>query len=172
MVFLRSSLNSNSFLASIQSIAFTGSGEIEELHKISNWLTKFLSSKKSDILRSKAIMSLKGKPKKYIYLIPSAHLTFFFRFIMQGIHENFEIHEHTLWSQEKRINKFIFIGKNLNPKEIMDSLKSEIGLELIMEIKEQQQQPPSGRELFYFILVILVIIYFSEFKQFIISLFY
>jgi len=67
---------------------------------------QLLKNKGNDIYRMKGVLSVQGMPQ---------------RFIFQGVHMVFDGNMGSKWrSEEKRINKLVFIGKNLD-RELLSS---------------------------------------------------
>jgi G3E family GTPase len=88
-------------------------------HKLNAWIQQLLTTKGTDIFRSKGIIAILGEDEKFVF---------------QGVHMLFRMGSsselgmaHANWRQdEKRINKLCFIGKNLNREELVDGLKAAI----------------------------------------------
>ncbi len=86
------------------------------IDKLNTWLNKLLMEKGQDIYRSKGILSILGSDDKYVY---------------QSVHMIMKINSsrnlgmnHAPWkTDEKRINKFCFIGKNLEKEKIIKELE-------------------------------------------------
>ena len=83
---------------------------------LNEWLTRLRIEKGQDLYRSKGILAIKNSPDKYVF---------------QGVHMIMDLDsssnlgmDHQPWKEgEKRINKFCFIGKNLNKEEMTNDLK-------------------------------------------------
>lgn len=101
---------------SVSSVGIVIEGEFFE-DKLMDWLRDLLSTKAVDIFRSKGILAIQGSDEKHVF---------------QGVHMLFSMDSsaalgmaHANWaSDEKRINKFCFIGRNLNRDELVNGLKA------------------------------------------------
>lgn len=101
--------------SSISSFGIHIEGEflIDELNE---WLGKLMMEKGQDLYRSKGILAIRDVPDKYVF---------------QAVHMMMKLDSssnlgmsHEPWKEdEKKINKFCFIGKNLNKEEMIDDLK-------------------------------------------------
>jgi len=93
----------------IGSISIEVNGDFD-LEKFSYWIEYFLLMNQSTIYRAKGILSFKGNSRKQIF---------------QAVKFAFSIEEGNFWAtNEKRSNKLIFIGKDLNKKVIKSGLQS------------------------------------------------
>ena len=100
-------------------IHIEGEFKIDELNE---WLGTLMREKGPDLYRSKGILSIQGSDEKYVF---------------QGVHmiknmgSSSELGmQHQPWQEgEKRINKFCFIGKNLDKKKITEDLRKCISNE-------------------------------------------
>jgi len=93
---------------SVTSVGIQMSGDLD-LEKANMWLTTLLSEKGQDIYRSKGILSIYGEED---------------RFVFQGVHMQVEGEGMGRpWAGEPRINKMVFIGKNLDREELTESFK-------------------------------------------------
>ncbi|XP_073053696.1 uncharacterized protein [Primulina eburnea] len=82
---------------------------ILDLEKANIWLGTLLLERSEDIYRMKGIMSVDGMNE---------------RFVFQGVHDIFQGSPDRLWGpDEPRINKIVFIGKNLDAKELEKGFK-------------------------------------------------
>jgi G3E family GTPase len=83
---------------------------------LSTWLGLLLQKRGNDIYRMKGIFNVEGVDK---------------RFIFQGVHMLFEGKADRPWRpDEERMNRMVFIGKNLDRREIEAGFRSCIGLGL------------------------------------------
>lgn len=74
------------------------------VQKVNEWISYLLQNKGTDIYRMKGIMNIAGNDE---------------RFVFQGVHMLFDGKADRKWrADEKRKNQIIFIGKNLDRKEI------------------------------------------------------
>jgi G3E family GTPase len=87
-------------------IEMPGSLNAEKLNK---WLGELLATQGTDIFRMKGILSIDGEEQ---------------RFVFQGVHMLFDGNADRPWApDEPRINKMIFIGRNLDREELTKSFK-------------------------------------------------
>jgi G3E family GTPase len=70
-----------------------------DMKKFEAWLSEFLKTKGPDIFRMKGILHLKDQDR---------------RFVFQGVHMLFDGRPDRPWGEEKRENRLIFIGRNLD----------------------------------------------------------
>ncbi len=92
----------------VTSVGITISGEMN-VKKLDEWLRILLQARGPDIFRMKGVLSIKGDPN---------------RFIFQGVHMSFEGRPDRPWGSTPRSNKMIFIGRNLNRKELEEGFKA------------------------------------------------
>jgi G3E family GTPase len=79
------------------------------MDKLNQWMGKLLREKGADIYRMKGVLSIHRMDN---------------RFVFQGVHMLFKGEPAQAWGNDKRINKLVFIGKNLNREELENGLKS------------------------------------------------
>lgn len=79
------------------------------LFRFQKWLINLTNEKKIDIARFKGVFNVKGDDRKYI---------------LQGVHKIFRINIFAEWEEEQIINKFCFIGKNLEGENLVNGLKA------------------------------------------------
>merc|ERR1711871_1218179 len=74
-------------------------------------LSYILNSKKEDLFRSKGVVAMINRNEKFVF---------------QGVHEhvNFGPSSKVWGEQERRINKFVFIGKGLDRSELEGLMQS------------------------------------------------
>lgn len=92
----------------VTSVGITIPGDLDE-KKISDWLGTLLRTKGQDIFRMKGILAIKGRSM---------------RFVFQGVHMLMDGKPDREWGTEPRHNTLIFIGRNLNRKELNDGFKA------------------------------------------------
>jgi len=94
----------------VQSVGLQFEGNLH-----AQWFNMFmmdlLRERAADLYRTKGLLSFQGQGD--------------IKFVFQGVHEqiNFGPAKEPWGADEKRINKFVFIGKNLNREELTKSLK-------------------------------------------------
>jgi G3E family GTPase len=87
----------------VTSIGIELPGEID-VEKLNDWLGELLSTKGTDIFRSKGILALAGSDRQYVF---------------QGVHMLFDGDNGRLWRDgEPRTNRMVFIGRDLDRTEL------------------------------------------------------
>lgn len=90
-------------LQNIQTICIERAGEIDGL-KVSVWFRSVIGEMGDKLLRMKGILNLKGDNDQ---------------FLLQGVHWDVEGRPGRRWElDEARVNRLVFIGRNLNPDQI------------------------------------------------------
>ncbi|XP_020578397.1 uncharacterized protein LOC110023360 [Phalaenopsis equestris] len=93
----------------VSSVSIVCEGSLD-LNKANTWLGTLLMERSDDIYRMKGLLSVEGMEE---------------RFVFQGVHDIFQGSPDRLWgSEEPRINKIVFIGKNLNAEELEKGFKA------------------------------------------------
>ncbi|THU59865.1 hypothetical protein C4D60_Mb07t06520 [Musa balbisiana] len=93
----------------VSSVSIVCEGNLD-LNKANMWLGTLLIERSDDIYRMKGLLSVDGMPE---------------RFVFQGVHDIFQGSPDRLWgAEEPRVNKIVFIGKNLNAEELEKGFKS------------------------------------------------
>lgn len=93
----------------VSSVSIVSEGSLD-LEKANIWLGTLLLERSEDIYRMKGLLSVQGMDE---------------RFVFQGVHDIFQGSPDRLWGpDEPRVNKIVFIGKNLDAKEIEKGFKS------------------------------------------------
>jgi G3E family GTPase len=94
---------------SVSSVGIVEPGSVNG-KKLNAWLGDLLQTKGQDIYRMKGVLNLKGDDK---------------RFVFQGVHMMFDGQPDRAWKPgEERVNKLVFIGKDLNRAELTAGFKS------------------------------------------------
>lgn len=94
--------------ASVSSVGIECPGECE-LEKLNLWIGKLLKEKGVDIFRTKGILVIKGSNSPFVF---------------QGIHMIFGGSPQGEWKPgANRVNKLVFIGRNLNREELETGFK-------------------------------------------------
>jgi len=76
----------------------------------SGWISAVLSTQGNDIFRSKGILNVAGRDKRYVF---------------QGVHMVMDGRETTPWgAEEKRDNTLVFIGRNLDRAQLTAGFKA------------------------------------------------
>jgi len=87
----------------IETVAIEVPGELDGV-KISQWFRELLAEFGERIMRMKGILNLRKDPDQFVF---------------QGVHLLFEGRPGRAWAQnEERINRLVFIGRNLNKDKI------------------------------------------------------
>ena len=92
----------------ITSVGITSPGDLDE-KKLSDWLGTLLRTKGQDIFRMKGVLAVKGRDM---------------RFVFQGVHMLMDGRPDRSWGNEPRHNTLIFIGRNLDRKELNEGFKA------------------------------------------------
>jgi G3E family GTPase len=93
---------------SVSSVGITLPGDLDA-KKLNLWMSKLLQEKGVDIFRMKGVLSIKGVPN---------------RFVFQGVHMLFDGKEDKPWGGTPRMNKLVFIGRNLDREALNAGFKS------------------------------------------------
>ena len=94
--------------ASVYSIGFEREGTLH-MERTNEWIATLLQTRGPDIYRMKGILSMEGCDDKYVY---------------QGVHMMFTGEKLQPWGSGHRVNRLVFIGKNLNRAELTASFES------------------------------------------------
>ncbi|KAJ6947594.1 P-loop guanosine triphosphatase YjiA-like isoform X1 [Populus alba x Populus x berolinensis] len=93
----------------VSSVSIVCEGSLD-LEKANFWLGTLLMGHSEDIYRMKGLLSVQGMNE---------------RFVFQGVHDIFEGSPDRLWGpEEPRMNKIVFIGKNLDAQELKKGFKA------------------------------------------------
>lgn len=92
----------------VTSVGISAPGDLDE-KKLSDWLGTLLRTKGQDIFRMKGILSVKGRDQ---------------RFVFQGVHMLMDGRPDRPWGKDPRHNTLIFIGRNLDRKELNEGFRS------------------------------------------------
>lgn len=93
----------------VSSVSIVCEGSLD-LEKANIWLGTLLLERSEDIYRMKGLLSVQGMDE---------------RFVFQGVHDIFQGSPDRPWGpDEQRTNKIVFIGKNLNAKELEEGFKA------------------------------------------------
>lgn len=92
----------------VTSVGISTPGDLDE-KKLSDWLGTLLRTKGQDIFRMKGVLAVKGRDQ---------------RFVFQGVHMLMDGRPDRPWGAEPRHNALIFIGRNLDRRELNEGFKS------------------------------------------------
>lgn len=105
----------------VSSVGITLSdGEQLNLPQLRQWIGELMQTRGHDLYRYKGIISVKGYEQKFVF---------------QGVHQLFDGDFMGEWKEgEKRVSKFVFIGKKLDRQELEDGFKKCIAKPLRFNI--------------------------------------
>ncbi|KAI7726122.1 hypothetical protein M8C21_020201 [Ambrosia artemisiifolia] len=93
----------------VSSVSIVCEGSLD-LEKANFWLGTLLMDRSEDIYRMKGLLSIEGMDE---------------RFVFQGVHDIFQGSPDRMWKpDEARVNKIVFIGKNLDAQELEKGFKT------------------------------------------------
>jgi len=92
----------------IYSVGFEREGDLN-MERTNTWIAKLLQEKGVDIYRMKGVLSMTGCDERYVY---------------QGVHMLFTGETLTPWGDAKRVNRLIFIGKNLDREALQKGFEA------------------------------------------------
>ena len=92
-------------------IASIGISDPRPLHpdKLNDWLSYLLQTRGQDILRMKGVLSFRDEPRRYVF---------------HGVHMVFDGQLERPWGTAARINRMVFIGRNLDRQEFEAGFES------------------------------------------------
>lgn len=93
---------------SIASVGLEIPGEVD-VAKLNTWLGDLLSTKGADIFRSKGVLAPAGSDTEYVF---------------QGVHMLFDGADGREWGDRARINRLVFIGRNLDRSDLDASFRA------------------------------------------------
>jgi len=92
----------------ISTVSVVTPGDLDGL-KVSQWFRDVITGQGESILRMKGILNLRGDPDQFVF---------------QGVHMMFEGRPGRRWDKdEERINRLVFIGRDLNGRKITEGFK-------------------------------------------------
>jgi G3E family GTPase len=92
----------------VTSVGISTPGDLDE-KKLSDWLGTLLRTKGQDIFRMKGVLAVKGREM---------------RFVFQGVHMLMDGRPDRPWGAEPRRNTLVFIGRNLDRKELNEGFRA------------------------------------------------
>ena len=92
----------------VYSVGFEQEGDLN-MERTNTWIAKLLQEKGVDIYRMKGVLAMAGCAERYVY---------------QGVHMLFTGETLTPWGDAKRVNRLIFIGKNLDREALKKGFES------------------------------------------------
>ncbi len=94
--------------ATVTSVSIDLPGDLND-KRLNEWMGGLLREKGVDIFRMKGILSLKGQLNQFVF---------------QGVHMLFDGADGRPWGDTPRGNKLVFIGRNLDQRELTQGLQS------------------------------------------------
>ncbi|MFO0878463.1 MAG: GTP-binding protein [Gemmataceae bacterium] len=92
----------------VTSVGITTPGDLDS-DKLNKWLSELLMTQGPDIFRMKGVLALRGEPTRYVF---------------QGVHMQFDGRPSRPWGDEPRVNKLVFIGRNLDRAGLTEGFQS------------------------------------------------
>ena len=92
----------------VSSVGIVLPGDVDA-KKVNTWFAKLLAERGPDLYRMKGLLSLRGDKN---------------RFVFQGVHMLLDTSEGSPWGTAERVNKLIFIGKNLDREALNAGFKA------------------------------------------------
>ncbi|MBK7621468.1 MAG: GTP-binding protein [Kineosporiaceae bacterium] len=93
---------------SVTSVGLEIEGEVD-VERLNTWLGELLSTKGVDIFRSKGVLAPAGSPEEYVF---------------QGVHMLFDGSVGRPWGDRPRINRMVFIGRDLDRQSLESSFRA------------------------------------------------
>jgi len=79
--------------------------------KLNQWLSYLLQSRGQDIFRMKGVLNIRGEERRYVF---------------HGVHMMFDGQLERPWGDAPRINRLVFIGRNLDRRELEAGFESAV----------------------------------------------
>lgn len=97
-------------LSGVSSVGIECEGELD-FNSVNEFMMDLLQTNHENLYRSKGVLCFKGQGNK--------------KFVFQGVHEqiNFGPSEIEWTPEERRVNRIVFIGRNLNREELEDGFR-------------------------------------------------
>ncbi|MED6220068.1 hypothetical protein PIB30_041456 [Stylosanthes scabra] len=94
--------------ASVSSVSIVAEGTLD-LDEVDDWLQRLIEEKGEDLYRMKGVLSVDRSDQRYVF---------------QGVHSMLDGSPGKTWeSNEKRLNKLVFIGRNLDETALRKAFK-------------------------------------------------
>lgn len=94
--------------SAVSSVTIVSEGTLD-LDEVDDWLERLIEEKGEDLYRMKGILSVSGSEQRYVF---------------QGVHSTLDGCPSKTWgADEKRINKLVFIGRNLDETALRKGFK-------------------------------------------------
>lgn len=104
---------------SVSSVGIEFDGALD-LAKLNAWLTRLLQDKGVDIFRSKGVLNIAGSDARYVF--QGVHM-------LMGISSSDDEVGRGWKEGEKRTNRLVFIGRNLDREDIMAKFQTCVAAE-------------------------------------------
>jgi len=92
----------------VYSVGFEVAGDLD-MDRTNTWIARLLQEKGTEIFRMKGVLAMAGCEERYVY---------------QGVHMLFTGETLTPWGEAPRVNRLIFIGKNLDRDALRQGFES------------------------------------------------
>jgi len=92
----------------VYSVGFEVAGDLD-MDRTNTWIARLLQEKGTEIFRMKGVLAMAGCEERYVY---------------QGVHMLFTGETLTPWGDAPRVNRLIFIGKNLDRDALRQGFES------------------------------------------------
>ena len=92
----------------VTSVGIRCEGQVDS-SLFSGWISAVLSTQGNDIFRSKGILNVAGRDKRYVF---------------QGVHMVMDGREDALWGDAPRSNTLVFIGRNLDRAKLNEGFRA------------------------------------------------
>ncbi|KAG9142674.1 hypothetical protein Leryth_005434 [Lithospermum erythrorhizon] len=94
--------------SAVSSVSIVAEGTLD-LDEVDDWLERIIEEKGDDLYRMKGVLSVSGSEQRYVF---------------QGVHTVLDGCPGKTWEpEEKRVNKLVFIGKNLDETVLRKGFK-------------------------------------------------
>ncbi|KAK6251568.1 hypothetical protein SCA6_005573 [Theobroma cacao] len=94
--------------SAVSSVSFVSEGTLD-LDEVDDWLQRLIEEKGEDLYRMKGVLSVNGFDQRYVF---------------QGVHSTLDGCPGKMWEpDEKRTNKLVFIGRNLDETALTKGFK-------------------------------------------------
>ena len=97
----------------ITSVGIRLTGDLD-MEKVEEWVHDLGHEWGEDMFRVKGVLSFKGVPDRVVF---------------QGVHAVFDGQSDRPWGSDPRVNKVVFIGRNLDKEELESGLRSCVAVE-------------------------------------------
>jgi len=92
----------------VTSVGIRFSGDLH-MERLNEWMRELLATKGPDIYRSKGVLSIRQIPNRVVF---------------QGVHMLFDFQPDRPWGSDQRVNTLVFIGRNLDRRELTEGFQS------------------------------------------------